>query len=188
MLRCEWKHRKYQCFLTLVKKNTVNYSVFGHLTLKNHGICSGFCFSPCKNTVNNSNFAVFFMFFVIFWIALVRYTWPSNSSRFFFRQSVLCPWIMPLLCEPNDAVRAVAVAKRREYCPPVIKHGSWTKKDGRIRDALGFIIAMFDYQIWLVVEPPLWKNMKVSWDDYSHLNGKIIQMFQTTNQKWYIPD
>ena len=22
---------------------------------------------------------------------------------------------MPLLCEPNDAVRAVAVAKRREY-------------------------------------------------------------------------
>ena len=24
------------------------------------------------------------------------------------------PWIMPLLCEPNDAVRAVAVAKRRE--------------------------------------------------------------------------
>ena len=29
-------------------KNTVNYSVFGHLTLKNHGICSGFCFSPAK--------------------------------------------------------------------------------------------------------------------------------------------
>ena len=29
------------------------------------------------------------MFFVIFWIALVRYTWLSNSSRFFFRQSVL---------------------------------------------------------------------------------------------------
>ena len=27
----------------------------------------------------------------------------------------LRPWIMPLLCEPNDAVRAVAVAKRREY-------------------------------------------------------------------------
>ena len=24
------------------------------------------------------------MFFVIFWTALVRYTWPSNSSRFFF--------------------------------------------------------------------------------------------------------
>ena len=62
MLRCEWKHRKYQCFLTLVKKNTVNYSVFGHLTLKNHGICSGFCFSPRKNTVNNSNFAVFSWF------------------------------------------------------------------------------------------------------------------------------
>ena len=43
-------------------KNTVNYSVFGHLTLKNHGICSGFCFSPRKNTVNNSNFAVFYVF------------------------------------------------------------------------------------------------------------------------------
>ena len=62
MLRCEWKHRKYQCFLTLVKKNTANYSVFAHLTLKNHGICSGFCFSPRKNTVNNSNFAVFSCF------------------------------------------------------------------------------------------------------------------------------
>ena len=62
MLRCEWKHRKYQCFLTLVKKNTVHYSVFGHLTLKNHGICSGFCFSPRKNTVNKSTFAVFSCF------------------------------------------------------------------------------------------------------------------------------
>ena len=29
------------------------------------------------------------MFFVIFWTVLVRYTWLSNSSRFFFRQSVL---------------------------------------------------------------------------------------------------
>ena len=29
------------------------------------------------------------MFFVIFWTALVRYTWLSNSSRFFFRQSIL---------------------------------------------------------------------------------------------------
>ena len=43
-------------------KNTVNYSVFGRLTFKNHGICSGFCFSPRKNTVNNSNFAVFHVF------------------------------------------------------------------------------------------------------------------------------
>ena len=47
--------------------------------LKNHCICSGFCFSPRKNPVNNSNFTVFLMFFVIFWIALVRYTWLSNS-------------------------------------------------------------------------------------------------------------
>ena len=76
MLRCEWKHRKYQCFLTLVKKNTVNYSVFGHLTLKNHGICSGFCFSPRKNTVNNSNFAVFScfsLFFELRWSAIHGY-------------------------------------------------------------------------------------------------------------------
>ena len=43
-----------------------NYSVFGHLTLKNHGICSGFCFSPRKNIVNNSNFAVFSCFSLFF--------------------------------------------------------------------------------------------------------------------------
>ena len=76
MLRCEWKHRKYQCFLTLVKKNTVNYSVFGHLTLKNHSICSGFCFSPRKNTVNKSNFAVFScfsLFFELRWSAIHGY-------------------------------------------------------------------------------------------------------------------
>ena len=79
-------------------KNTVNYSVFGHLTLKNHGICSGFCFSPRKTTVNNSNFAVFScfsLFFELRWSAIHGY--------------------QILLCEPHDAVRAVAVAKRREY-------------------------------------------------------------------------
>ena len=56
-------------------KNTVNYSVVGHLTLKNHGICSGFCFSPRKNTVNNSNFAVFScfsLFFELRWSAIQR--------------------------------------------------------------------------------------------------------------------
>ena len=36
----------------------------------------------------------------------------------------LRPWIMPLLCEPNDAVRAVAVAKRREY-PPILSASKW---------------------------------------------------------------
>ena len=89
MLRCEWKHRKYQCFLTLVKKNTVNYNVFGHLTLKNHGICSGFCFSPRKNTVNNSNFAFFScfsLFFELRWSAIHGY---QILRVFFFRQSVL---------------------------------------------------------------------------------------------------
>ena len=58
-------------------KNAVNYSVFGHLTLKNHGICSGFCFSPRnQNTVNNSNFAVFScfsLFFELRWSAIHGY-------------------------------------------------------------------------------------------------------------------
>ena len=31
---------------------------------------------------------------------------------------------------------------------------------------------------WLVVDQPLWK-IWVSWDHYSQLNGKIIQMFQS---------
>ena len=45
------------------------------------------------------------------------------------------------------------------------------------------------YTFWSVVSTPL-KNTKVSWYDYSHIYiychiyiyGKIIQMFQTTNQ------
>ena len=42
---------------------------------------------------------------------------------------------------------------------------------------------------WLVVEPyPSEKYEFVSWDDYSQLNGKIIQMFQTTNQIGIFPD
>ena len=35
---------------------------------------------------------------------------------------------------------------------------------------------------WLVLSTPL-KNMNVSWDHYSQLNGKIKLMFQTTNQQ-----
>ena len=35
---------------------------------------------------------------------------------------------------------------------------------------------------WLVVYLPLW-NILVSWDDYSHISWKIIQMFATTNQE-----
>jgi len=53
-------------FLDSGSNNTVNYSVFGHLTLKNHGICSNFCFSPRKNTVNNSIYAVFLYFSLFF--------------------------------------------------------------------------------------------------------------------------
>ena len=63
-------------FFDVGLKNTVNYSVFGHLTLKNHGICSGFCFSPRKNTVNNSNVAVFScfsLFFELRWSAIHGY-------------------------------------------------------------------------------------------------------------------
>ena len=69
-------------------KNTVNYSVFGHLTLKNHGICSGFCFSPRKNTVNNSNFAVFSCF--RYFLNCVGPLYMAiKFFAFFFRQSVL---------------------------------------------------------------------------------------------------
>jgi len=32
---------------------------------------------------------------------------------------------------------------------------------------------------------PTLKNMKVSWDDSSQLNGKVKVMFQTTNQIQY---
>jgi hypothetical protein len=35
--------------------------------------------------------------------------------------------------------------------------------------------------VWLVVSKIL-KNMKVSWDDYSQLNGKNKKKIQTTNQ------
>ena len=42
------------------------------------------------------------------------------------------------------------------------------------------------YIVWLVVYLPLWKVL-VSWDDdYSQLNGKI-NMFQTSNQLFIIP-
>ena len=38
---------------------------------------------------------------------------------------------------------------------------------------------------WLVVDQPLWK-IWVSWDHYSQLNGKIIQMFQSPPSSWGI--
>ena len=148
-------------------KNTVNYSVFGHLTLKNHGICSGFCFSPRKNTVNNSKFAVFScfsFFFELRWSAIHGYQilrgffptistfgcfwsqWPTSlavtSGREGVRTTSFKPWRphrgscrgATAIEENNgsrreqwltsltvwtvhsiyDAVRAVAVAKRRE--------------------------------------------------------------------------
>ena len=115
-------------------KNTVNYSVFGHLTLKNHGICSGFCFSPRKNTVNNSNFAVFScfsLFFELRWSAIHGY----QILRVFFSDNQYFRMFLVSMADiigsyerlPNDAVRAVAVAKRREY---MSKPCSWRKKPG----------------------------------------------------------
>ena len=104
-----------------VNENIVNTSVFGHLTLKNHGICSGFCFSPRKNTVNNSNFAVFScfsLFFELRWSAIHGY----QILRVFFSDNQYFRMFLVSMADiidsykrlPNDAVRAVAVAKRRE--------------------------------------------------------------------------
>ena len=88
-------------------KNTVNYSVFGHLTLKNHGICSGFCFSPRKNTVNNSNFAVFScfsLFFELRWSAIHGY----QILRVFF------PTISTFRCFWSQWPTSLAVTSGRE--------------------------------------------------------------------------
>ena len=107
MLRCEWKHRKYTSVFWRWLKNTVNYSVFGHLTLKNHGICSGFCFSPRKNTVNNSNFAVFScfsLFFELRWSAIHGY----QILRVFF------PTISTFGCFWSQWPTSLAVTSGRE--------------------------------------------------------------------------
>ena len=57
---------------------------------------------------------MFFVFFELRWSAIhghqiLRVFFSDNQ---YFRMFLVS---MPLLCEPNDAVRAVAVAKRREY-------------------------------------------------------------------------
>ena len=74
------------------------------------------------------------MFFVIFWTALVRYTWLSNSSRFFSDNQYFRMFLVSMADIigsyerlPNDAVRAVAVAKRREYLTqiPITPNPSW---------------------------------------------------------------
>ena len=79
-----------------VNENIVNTSVFWRW-LKKH--CKLQCFWPpdpqkqwylqwcllltAQKHCKQQQFRRFFMFFVIFWTALVRYTWLSNSSRFF---------------------------------------------------------------------------------------------------------
>ena len=50
------------------------------------------------------------------------------------------------------------------------------------------VIQSFSHQImiiWLVVSTyPSEKYEFVSWENSSQLNGKMIQMFQATNQNW----
>ena len=98
-----------------------SYSVFGHLTLKNHGICSGFCFSPRKNTVNNSNFAVFScfsLFFELRWSAIHGYqilrVFFSNNQYFrMFLVSmadIIGSYERSRRCE-NNIVQTVAAAQ-----------------------------------------------------------------------------
>ena len=85
-------------------------------------MCSGFCFSPRKNTVNNSNFTVFScfsLFFELRWSAIHGY----QILRDFFSDNQYFRMFLVSMADiigsyerlPNDAVRAVAVAKRREY-------------------------------------------------------------------------
>ena len=58
-------------FLDVGSKNTVNYSVFGHLTFKNIAICSGFCLPEYKNRVKNGIFVVVFHVFVVVVVVIV---------------------------------------------------------------------------------------------------------------------
>ena len=46
-------------------------------------------------------------------------------------------------------------------------------------------MCVYIYTYWLVVSTPL-NNMKVSWDDYSQLNGKIQVMFQSPPSSIYV--
>ena len=106
------------------------------------------------------------MFFVIFWTALVRYTWLSNSSRFFFRQSVLSD-VFGLNGRHHwqfsyDAVRAVAVAKRREYVSPLTddsctshqQHFSLTwRSQGWCQ---GIVSGWFVCPVYLILAPASW--------------------------------
>ena len=62
----------------------------------------------------------------------------------------------------------------RRFCRTVSFHGAWR---GGSSERLWKSLACFllrKKRHWLVVEPPLWKNKKVSWDDYSQCKyGKI---------------
>ena len=117
MLRCEWKHRKYQCFLTLVKKHCKLQYFWPPDPQKPWYLQWFFCFSPRKNTVNNSNFAVFScfsLFFELRWSAIHGY----QILRVFFSDNQYFRMFLVSMADiigSYDAVRAVAVAKRREY-------------------------------------------------------------------------
>ena len=75
MLRCEWKHRKYQCFLTLVKKHC-KLQCFWPPDPQKPWYLQWFLLLTAQNTVNNSNFAVFScfsLFFELRWSAIHGY-------------------------------------------------------------------------------------------------------------------
>ena len=58
-------------FFDVGLKNTVNYGVFGHLTIKNLAICSGFCLTGHKNLVRKTACLSFFSCFVVVVVVVV---------------------------------------------------------------------------------------------------------------------
>ena len=86
----------------------------------------------------------------------------------------LRPWIMPLLCEPNDAVRAVAVAKRREYfCTKKVHvkmiwqhflYNFMVLLDGPVQDALFCLMDRYrNVCVWFTV-PKGWNSLLPTWE------------------------
>ena len=136
-----------------VNENIVNTSVFWRW-LKKH--CKLQCFWPpdpqkpwylqwfllltAQKHCKYQQFRRFFMFFVIFWTALVRYTWLSNSSRFFFRQSVLSD-VFGLNGRHHWQLRCGAGGCRRE--------ATWISKD-RLPACFGYLCV--EISTWHVVK------------------------------------
>ena len=91
-------------------------------------------------------------------------------------------FIKPMHClYPTSPSRPVA-PQRTSWIPGVValRQQTWW----------GLNSSKSGSQYWLVVYLPLWKNMKVSWDDSSQYMEKQ-NMFQTTNQmsnRWFQPN